>query len=401
MQVFKLFAAITAITTLTLTFFVSANGSDQNAQGPLKRIEALRSETKEAGIDLQLTYTGEVFHSSDLIPDGATNYRGLVELALTLDTTKLGLWRDGEIFVVGQTGHGQGLDSAAAGNLFPISNIDAPDFTEVSQYGVNQRFLDGSLQLQAGKQDVNSLFAVNDFGSQFVNPSYTLISNVPMPTFPAPALGFTLQVEAPAPISFDAGIYDGAPKINSLGVDSAFDGKGGYFAIFEPGWKPAFGVDGRYSGNYRVGLWYHTGDFAETRSTDVVSGNYGVYAMIDQMIYKEPSSGKDLQGMGVFLQFGWAPADRNPVTRYLGAGFSYNGLLPSRDQDTLGFGISYSRLAGQLSSNDERYFTNIEVFYAAAIWAGITLQPDIQYFSNGGEDGNQGWAVGMRWVLTY
>jgi carbohydrate-selective porin OprB len=249
MQAFKLFAAITAITTLTLTFAVSAKGSDQNAEGPLKRIEALRNEIKNAGIDLQLTYTGEVFHSFDLVPDGATNYRGLVELALTLDTTKLGLWRDGEIFVIGQTGHGQGVDSAAAGNLFPISNIDGQDFTEISQYGVSQRFLDGKLQLQAGKQDVNSQFAVNDFGSQFVNPSYTLISNVPMPTFPAPALGLTVLVAAPPLVSVGAGIYDGGSKINSLGVDTAIDGQGGYFAILEPGWKPAFGADGSYNGN--------------------------------------------------------------------------------------------------------------------------------------------------------
>jgi hypothetical protein len=148
-------------------------------------------------------------------------------------------------------------------------------------------------------------------------------------------------------------------------------------------------------------LWYHTGEFAETRSADVVSGNYGVYAMIDQLIYKESSSGMDLQGMGVFLQFGWAPADRNPATRYPGAGFSYTGLLPSRDQDTLGFGASYSRLVGQLQAMMRDTLPTSRCFTLPQFGTASLCSRIYSISATPGKTETSGWAVGIRWILTY
>ena len=156
---------------------------------------AFGSTLKDYGLTVQLTYRGEVFHSFNLIPDNDTRYRGLVDLHLALDTGRSGLWPNGELFIYGQNGHGNGFDVNPSGDPLPISNIDARHFTQISQFGLKQELPGGKAQIRLGKQDVNAIFDVNHFGGDFIFPAYTLIPTIPMPTFPAPALGTSLFVE--------------------------------------------------------------------------------------------------------------------------------------------------------------------------------------------------------------
>jgi len=371
----------------------------------ISELDRVRSKLKNYGLTAQLTYTGEAFRSFNLIPDSTTRYRGLVDLHIALDTGQSGLWPDGEFFIDGQDGHGKGFVVNPAGENLPISNIDARDFTQISQFGFQQSFLGAKARIRLGKQDVNQIFDVNRFGGDFIFPAYTLIPTVPMPTFPAPALGTSLFVEPAAWLSLGMGVYDGDPKIESLGFDTAFDGKGGYFSIFEAAWKPGFGAQNRYIGNYRIGLWHHSGDFAATAdgsNSKTFSDNAGFYVMFEQLVIKEQHNGSDDQGLGVFFQFGWAPSDRNPVWRYMGAGFSYKGLFEGREHDSLNVGLNYSWLAGSESAGNSRtHLANIEVFYLARLTSWCILQPDIQYYDNPGEDHATGFAAGLRWTLQF
>ncbi len=366
---------------------------------------SFRSRLKDCGLTVQLTYTGEAFHSFNLIPDNATRYRGLVDLRINLDTGQSGLWPNGEFFIDGQNLHGKGFVVNPAGDPLPISNIGAPNFTQISQFGFQQSLLDGKAKIRLGKQDVNEIFDVNHFGGDFIFPAYTLTPTVPMPTFPAPGLGTSLFAEPSSWLSLGMGIYDGAPKIESIGFDTTFDGKGGYFSIFEAAWKPGFGVQNQYGGNYRLGLWHHSGDFAATGNSShskMYSDNFGFYLMFEQLVSKEQNIASDDQGLGVFFQFGWAPSDRNPVWRYMGAGFSYKGLFRNREQDTLNMGLNYSWLAGSDSAeNSKNNLVNIEAFYIARLTSWLSLQPDIQYYVNPSEDRGTGFAVGFRWILGF
>jgi porin len=383
----------------------SSPAIDRGAAGIISELDGYRSKLKDYGLTVQLTYTGEAFHSFNLIPDNATRYRGMVELQLSLDTGQSGLWPNGEFFIYGQNGHGKGFDVNPAGDALPISNIDAQDFTQISQFGFQQGFLGEKAQIRLGKQDVNAIFDVNHFGADFIFPAYTLVPTVPMPTFPAPGLGTSLFVEPVGWLSLGMGIYDGDPQVESLGFDTTFDGKGGYFSICEAAWKPGFGLRNQYTGNYRLGLWYHSGDFAATgddSNSKEFSDNYGFYLMFEQLVFKEQHIESDDQGLGVFFQFGWAPSDRNPVWRYEGAGFSYKGLLAGREDDTLNVGLSYSWLAGNdPAGNSKTHLTNIEVFYICQLTSWLSLQPDIQYFDNPEEDHRTGFAAGLRWILQF
>ena len=407
--VWKIVLAVILMVIAAIVQAAEESGSESSAamdSGPARiysGLEDFRTRLDNCGLTIQLTYTGEAFRSFRLIPDNATRYRGLADLRLALDTGKSGLWLGGEFFIVGQNGHGKGFNVNPAGDPLPISNIDARDFTQISQFGFRQSFLDAKAGIRLGKQDVNQIFDVNHFGGDFIFPAYTLTPTVPMPTFPAPALGTSLFVEPTGWLSMEMGIYDGDPQVENLGFDTTFDGKGGYFSIFEAAWKPGFGAQNQYAGNYRLGLWHHSGDFAATgNSAKIYSDNYGLYLMFEQLVFKEHHAASDDQGLGVFFQFGWAPSDRNPVWRYVGAGFSYKGLFGGREEDSLNVGLNYSWLAvSDPAGNSRAHLANIEVFYVFQLTSWLSLQPDIQYYDNPREDRRNGFAAGLRWILQF
>jgi carbohydrate-selective porin OprB len=169
------------------------------------------AKLKEFGLTLRLNYTGEAFHGFGVIPEGVTEYRGLVELEVSLDTGRAGLWPQGELFVKGQNGHGEGFIVNPGGVPLFLSDIGAPDFTQVSEYGLKQQFMDGDVRVNFGKQNANDYFSVNRVGGSFILPAYTLIPTVPMPTFPAYSIGTSLFVEPREWLSL--GVGAGGPEL--------------------------------------------------------------------------------------------------------------------------------------------------------------------------------------------
>lgn len=164
------------------------------------------SRAEDRGIRFELNYKGEVFHAFRVEPSGKTLYRGLLDIYFGLDTEKASLWPGGRLFIKLQEGHGRGFSVNPSGVAMPISNIEAQNFTQISEFGLKQTFLDGRLRLRLSKQDVNSVFCVNESGGNFIFPSFTLIPTVPMPTFPAPALGVTFFADPAKEISAGAGL---------------------------------------------------------------------------------------------------------------------------------------------------------------------------------------------------
>ena len=51
----------------------------------------------------------------------------------------------------------------------------------------------------------------------------------------------------------------------------------------------------------------------------------------------------DDQGLAGFIRAGFADKNVNQVDAYFGSGITYNGLIPSRDEDVFGFAIAASR----------------------------------------------------------
>ncbi len=126
------------------------------------------------------------------------------------------------------------------------------------------------------------------------------------------------------------------------------------------------------------------------------SGDYGVYGVIDQMIWRLPGDNSK-KGVGVFARASAAPSDRNLLDFYAYAGVNFIGLRDIRPNDSFGVATSYSRISPQARGRDAdaAFFTSaalpirddevaFELTYQAQIVPGFLVQPDFQYIFHPG-----------------
>ncbi|MBW2230693.1 MAG: carbohydrate porin [Deltaproteobacteria bacterium] len=356
-------------------------------------------------MSFEATYTGEVFSNlrGGISSNDATEYRGNLDLTASLDTERLGLWPGGSFFFYFQDGHGQGITDDYVGDVQTISNIDAHDFTQVSEYWLEQSLFAEQLRIKLGKQDANTDFGLLDIGGDFINASFGLILTVPMPTFPEPALGAALFLQPADGMTLGAGAYDGAPDGGSSGFDARFDGERGAFTIVELTLRTSLFSDTWHAGAYRIAAWYHSGDVEKisgAATPKVLSDNYGFYLAFEQLLFVEAGDSEEVQGLAGFVQFGWAPDDRNELPLYFGVGLLYSGALPCRDADSLGVGVAHARFSDRVERLDGRdHETVVELFYKAQITPWLSLQPDLQFVANPGGQGRDALAVGLRFTI--
>ncbi len=135
-------------------------------------------------------------------------------------------------------------------------------------------------------------------------------------------------------------------------------------------------ADGTLPGVFAVGAVYESAGVIEG---DPVSPVQEYIIQLEQLIYRESHDDDAIQGLGVFggyyPRFPGSQITANSIGDSFVAGATYTGLLPSRDRDVLGTGLSWVELF-QGGTNEE---TVVEVFYKAQITPRIRVQPDLQY----------------------
>lgn len=334
---------------------------------------------EEHGFSLELVSKADVLSKvrgglSDSVP---TRYRGLFDLVATIDTGRLGLWSGGTIVLVGQNGHGQGMSEAHVGDVQTLSNIEAHSFTQLSEWWLEQSLLQGRLRLKVGRQDGGADFACVELGGEFLNSSFGLIPTVPVPTFPDPALGVAAFADLTDQLSVGAGVYASTPldwgriRGTTLGVEVGFVPRSNGLA---------------WQSRYRAGFW-HQRDPLEPDAR----GSSSVYVALDQALYHE---GAGHQGLRGFVQIGTSSGAPNGVSGYLGVGVVYTGLLPGRDEDSLGLGAAHARL--RAGADPSRAETDLEILYRVSLWRWLVVQPTLHYVLRPGGHARNAVVVGLR-----
>ena len=133
--------------------------------------------------------------------------------------------------------------------------------------------------------------------------------------------------------------------------------------------------------------------------------------IIDQAIWQKTVADKQAKApsLGVFCRVGFMPPAIGFVSRYVDAGFNYNGLFEGRNEDIFGVGITHSgisREANRMNGQGGSHYTSetlIEVTYAAKLFPWLTLQPDFQYIVNPGAtfSARNATVIGLRSTLTF
>ncbi len=345
------------------------------------------------GLYLETIYTGEFFNNTrgGISSRRATRYRGNLDLVLIAEFDELDLPFGGTFFLYGQNGHGEGLTNNFVGDYQTVSNIDANDFTQVSEFWYECELIEDFFAVRIGRQDGNAEFAVVDLGGDFINSSMGLTPTIPIPTFPVPTMAVTTFWQLTEEVSFKAGVFDGGSTLNPWG----FSDEGHAFSIYELKSHHEFcGLPA----DFHVGMWYHGGVFPRSGGM-TAKGNHGVYLGADQMLWLEnPKDEDDDQGVGVFLQYSWVPEDRNDLRYHFGGGAVWKGLVENRDDDILGLGYTRVEFSSELPGQSAE--TEIELFYKAPINDTLTIQPDVQYIARPNGMLRDALVVGTRFELA-
>ena len=150
------------------------------------------------------------------------------------------------------------------------------------------------------------------------------------------------------------------------------------------------------------------------------TGDYGIYGVIDQMLYRVP--GTDDQGLSTFVRAGGVPNDRNLINLYADGGLIYKGLIPHRPDDKIGVAFAYAQVGDNARGLDSdigsfgNFFypvrsgeTMIEAIYQAQWTKWWTVQPEMQYIIRPGggvlnSDGSlrpNAWVLAIRSTLSF
>jgi porin len=292
----------------------------------------------------------------------------------------------GQFFLSGQAIHGKGIGEAAGGAVQLPSNLEAQGFGKFVEAFYTDSYLDGKIRIKAGQQYADADFGLIESGATFLNASYGVLPTSPMPTYPDPRLGVSMQVETTSWFSWGIGAFRG-------GSLEPFSEEGETvrqrnFTVAEARVQP-FSKNSSQKGTYRFGAWQQ-GNGA-WREDGLLVRNYGVYAAADHWLSQREQGG----GPGVFGRWGWSPANRNGISGYYAGGFLYQGITTRRAGDAIGIGVNIVELGGL--GKEAAY----ELFYQFRLPKHMMLQPDLQWMKNIGGQRGSALIAGVRMGIEF
>jgi porin len=383
----------------------------------------LRPGLMERGIGFGLQEQTELWGNlAGGIKQGAT-YDGLTTASLCIDLAKAARWRGATIFASGFQVYGPGPTGQLVGTLQFVSGLEATPSTKLYDLWFEQQLFDGKASLRFGQEGANDELMLAAYAGVFLNSSFgfppLLALDLPSggPNYPLASPFVRLSLRPSSEITFMGAVYTEDPAPPGAGDPQLRDRHGSAFRLndhalsFAELWyAPSVLASRELPGAYKFGLWVATGPFPDPlRATDGLSkanpasngiplmhsGDYGIYWIVNQMLWHKPST--EAQGVGVFLQIMRAPADRNFSDLFIAGGANWKGIIPGRSHDTAGIAFTYAGIgaAARHFSQDVVAYTGlgspyaqgemvIETTYRLRLTPWFKLQPDLQYVINPG-----------------
>jgi porin len=219
-----------------------------------------------------------------------------------------------------------------------------------------------------------------------------------LPGYYNSAYGITISFTPSQNWYLSLGSYDGNL---ANGTQTGLTGphfNGSYFNIAETGFSWFIGKN-KLPGTVGVGAWHQTGLIQES-SMLFEHGASGYYLFGSQRLwYKNP--GINNGGISAFYQYGENNSSVLPMKKYVGAGLTFFGLIPSRENDSMGMGTAFSWLNQKSFSRKTELM--LQAYYQAKIINGIFLEPALSYIPTPGAQPNlhAAWVATMRLIVLF
>jgi porin len=345
----------------------------------------LRPTLARHGMTLNVTETSEYLGNVQGGIQTGQAYHGLTNVTLGLDTEQAGGWRGGSFNISALHIHGSQLSPAYLGSLQAASGIEALNGPRLWEAWYQQK-LNDTVDIKVGQQSLDQEFMVSQYANTFAGtmfgwaavPSYDLPAGGP--AYPLSSIGARVRTRLDDSFTLLAGAFAGDPantttqdpqKANNRGTTFSLHGGTLYIAELQYGVNqakqdaPDDKAKSGLPGMYKMGAWYHTRKFADTHfdsgglslsnpansgSALQHAGNYSVYAVADQTVWRQ--SGEGARALNLFGRVMAAPGDRNLVRFSANLGATMNAPFAGRDSDVIGLGFGYVKVGSGIQGLD-------------------------------------------------
>lgn len=226
--------------------------------------------------------------------------------------------------------HGNGISTSnLGGNMMTVSSIEGERNTRLFTLWLQQNLFNDDLSIRAGQLAADEEFVISDYAGLYINSEYgwpnMLATNLPSsgPGYPLTTPGVRVKVGQTEPWSWQIAVFDGDPAAHGYGNTSQQKNSSGTNFNLDRGAlimsEVAYGRQAnkaggqgsvKLPGTYKLGLWYHTENFDDARDSNIRhQGNYGIYGVVDQKLWNDPTT--EDGGIGAFARLMLAPPDRN------------------------------------------------------------------------------------------
>jgi porin len=388
------------------------------------------------GVVYGLEYTNDVLSNVRGGTKTGTIDQGKLHGILTIDFGKLAGWNGltgfVNVFQIHNTGR---IRRDLVGGLNTIAAIEAVPTTRLSELWLEQSFASGKVSLKAGQLTADSEFFFSELSTMFLQSDWPTIGAVNLPSggaaYPLSTPGVRLKVDPVKNVSLLLAVLNGDPAGPGPGDEQIRNRYGLNFRVSDPPFVIGEAQFQRNMGKKDEGLattlklggWGHFGQFNDQRiaiggglladpagSGMAVKhrGNNGLYAVIDQQLYR-PKGGDQQSGISVYTRASMSPSDRNLIDAYIDGGITFGGMIPQRPHDRFGAAVIYAKFSDSVRAFDRDkvlftgagpirdYETNLELTYVAQIVPGWTVQPNLQFIWHpNGDASKNATVVGAR-----
>ena len=394
----------------------------------------LRSTLRDLGVVPTLTFVTDVLGN----PIGGRR-QGLREtddltLTVALDLERLIGWTGGGFGVSLSVRSGTSLSTKDIGNVFDVAQACCGHTYRLVNVYLEQALAGDAVNVRAGRIATGDDFLTSPLYGTFVQSGINdnpggIFFNIPLSDYPVATWGARVRLKPVESLYVTAGVYNNDPSLvqnAKHGVDWTM--RGPLLAIGEVRYRLNQGPEATgLPGNYKVGGFYSGGDFPDL-FRDVQGGSAalsglpsrmhqgtgGFYFLIDQMVYRDGGPGST-RGLTPFVSLLFSPdRDTNQMPFFVNGGLVYQGLLPSRPQDSAGLGVVYGEFSRQLrraqrdgravgaGTEPQTYELALELTYLIQATGWLQVQPDVQYIINPGGTGKirDAFVIGFQLAIS-
>ncbi|MGI9128649.1 MAG: carbohydrate porin [Roseomonas sp.] len=402
----------------------------------------LRAALAKQGVNFNLWYRNDTLGNLAGGQRRGFVNQGLLEPSLSIDFGELagldGLSFYSNLLVIHNTGR---MRRDYVGGVNTIAAIEAVPTLRLSEFWLEQKFLDDRLSLRAGVLAADVEFFFSAASALFLQSDFATISalNLPSggPAYPLAAPGIRFAVNPLEDTTWRIALYNGDPAGPGPGDEQLRNHHGTNFRVRDPALifsEAEFRAnrgdqDQGLARTLKLGGWAHLGGFDDMRRSDDGGrladpgasgvplrrrGNGGIYAVLDQQIFRAEGGDAD-SGATLFLRGSFSPSDRSTIGQYLDGGVVFAGLIPDRTDDRFGFSMIYARFSDGVRAYDRDrqsfgigpgyvrdYELNLELTYQARILPGLDIQPVLtRVWHASGEPGRNALVAGARAYIRF